>query len=81
MTKGQKTEVNVTELRQNLPSYLAEVRKGREIEVKSRGRVIARIVAGGDPGQEARARLKAARKNCKLGDVLSPSGERWDASK
>ena len=38
-------KVNVTELRQNLPAYLVEVQKGREIEVTSRGKVIARIVA------------------------------------
>ena len=39
-------KVNVTELRQNLPAYLVEVQKGKEIEVTSRGKVIARIVAG-----------------------------------
>ena len=40
MAKNRKSEVNGTELRQNLPTYLAEVKKGREIEVTSRGRVI-----------------------------------------
>ena len=81
MGKATKTEVNVTELRQNLPAYLAEVGKGREIEVTSRGRVIARIVAGGNPGQEARERLLAARKDGKVGDVVSPTGEKWDAER
>ncbi len=79
MSKSRKTEVNVTELRQNLPAYLAEVKKGREIEVTSRGKVIARIVAGGDPHQEARERLAAIRKHCVVGDVVSPSGAHWDA--
>jgi len=79
MPKTPKTEVNVTELRQNLPAYLAEVKKGREIEVTSRGRVIARIVAGGDPHQEARERLLAARRHCTVGDVVSPTGVKWDA--
>ena len=72
-------EVNVTELRQNLPTYLAEVRKGGEIEVTSHGKVIARIVAGGDPHLEARERLLAVRKHCTVGDVVSPSGAKWDA--
>ena len=81
MAKSARTEVNVTELRQNLPTYLAEVKKGREIEVTSRGRVIARIVAGGDPHQEARARLLAARKLCTVGDVVSPTGAKWDAER
>lgn len=72
-------KVNVTELRQNLPSYLAEVRKGHEIEVTSRGRVIARIVAGEDLATAARARLLAARKRCRIGDVTSPGTESWSA--
>ena len=81
MAKSPKTEVNVTELRQNLPSYLSEVKKGREIEVTSRGRVIARIVPGADLHQEARERLIAARKHCSVGDVVSPTGENWDAER
>ncbi len=81
MPRIRKSGVNVTELRQNLPAYLAEVRKGREIEVTSRGRVIARIVAEGDPHQEARARLIEARKRCMVGDVVSPAGIRWDAER
>lgn len=81
MGKPPRTEVNVTELRQNLPSYLAEAGKGREIEVTSHGKVIARIVAGGIPGQEARERLLAARKHCMIGDIVSPTGEKWDAER
>ena len=74
-------KVNVTELRRNLPAYLVEVQKGREIEVTSRGKVIARIVAGGDPQQEARERLRAIRKHCHVGDVVSPTGAQWDAER
>jgi prevent-host-death family protein len=72
-------KVNVTELRQNLPAYLSEVQKGKEIEVTSRGKVIARIVAGGETHEDARARLLAARKRCRIGDVLSPTGAAWEA--
>ena len=74
-------KVNVTELRQNLPAYLADAQKGKEIEVTSHGKVIARIVAGGDPQQEARERLLAIRKHCHVGDVLSPTGAQWDAER
>lgn len=75
------TKVNVTELRQNLPAYLAEAQKGKEIEVTSRGRVIARIVAENDTQERARARLHAARKRCRIGDVVSPSGAAWNAER
>ena len=36
--------VNVTELRQNLPGYLARVRRGESIKVSSRGKIIAELV-------------------------------------
>ena len=75
------SKVNVTELRQNLPAYLVEVQKGKEIEVTSRGKVIARIVAGTETHDEARARLVAARKRCRIGDVLSPTGAAWNAER
>ena len=81
MPKSPKTAVNVTELRQNLPAYLAQVKKGKEIEVTSRGKVIARIVAGGDPHDEARARLLAIRKRSTVGDVVSPTGAKWNAER
>lgn len=36
-------DVNVTELRQNLPAYLARVLRGERIRITSRGKVIAEI--------------------------------------
>lgn len=36
-------DVNVTDLRQNLPSYLDRARRGERIRVTSRGAVIAEI--------------------------------------
>lgn len=74
-------KINVTELRQNLPAYLVEVQRGKEIEVTSRGKVIARIVAGSETHEQARARLLAARKRCRIGDVLSPAGAAWEAER
>ena len=72
-------KVNITELRQNLPAYLARVRDGEAVEVTVRGRVIARIVPEEDRQAAARKRLKALRKTARVGDVMSPSGEIWDA--
>lgn len=72
-------KVKVTELRQNLPGYLARVSAGEEIEVTVHGRVIARIVPQAGRAQAARARLAALRGKARIGDVLRPSGERWNA--
>ena len=59
-------EVKVTELRQNLPDYLAEVRKGKELKITVRGKVIARIVPEKDVKNAARQRLVALRTKCKV---------------
>jgi prevent-host-death family protein len=78
---NRRRQVSVTELRQNLPAYLASVRSDSAIEVTSHGKVIARIVAGGDPSEEARARLVAARAKAVIGDIVSPIDVEWEAAK
>lgn len=77
------SKVNVTELRQNLPAYLAEVRKGGEIEVTVHGKVIARIVPEQDRRAAARRYLAELRKRGARinGDIISPSGDVWDAER
>jgi len=75
------SKVNVTELRQNLPAYLARVQRGDEIEVAVHGKVIARIVPERSASEAARRRLIELRKKVRLGDVISPSGEAWDAER
>lgn len=74
-------KVNVSELRQNRPAYLAEVRKGEEIEVTVHGKVIARIVPERDRRAAAKSLLKSLRKTAKTGDIISPSGDAWDAER
>ncbi len=49
------TDVNVTDLRQNLPSYLERARRGELIRVTSRGEVIAEI--SGPKASESEAEL------------------------
>lgn len=50
-------DVKVTELRQNLPAYLAKVRRGERVRVTSRGKVIAEIA----PPSVSRKDVEAAR--------------------
>jgi prevent-host-death family protein len=75
------TKVKVSELRQNLPAYLAEVQKGEEIEVTVHGRVIARIVPEEDRRAAARQFLKSLRETAKIDDIISPSGDVWNAER
>jgi prevent-host-death family protein len=74
-------KVNITELRQNLPEYLARVRDGEPVEVTVRGKVIARILPEKDRATAARERLRALRSKARVGDVMTPSGERWNAER
>lgn len=46
-------DVNVTDLRQNLPAYLDRARRGERIRVTSRGTVIAEITAPKATEEEA----------------------------
>ena len=75
------SEVNVTELRQNLPEYLADVKKGNEVKITVHGKVIARIVPEVDAKDAARKRLAALRAKCKVGDVITPTGAKWNADR
>ena len=74
-------KVNITELRSNLPLYLAHVRRGRVMQITHRGKVIARIVPETDPAQAARERLVALRPSARVGDVISPLDESWEAAR
>jgi len=74
-------KVNVTELRAKLPEYLGKVRRGEEIAVTSRGSVIARILPDRGGSQAAREKLAALRAKCRIGDVISPVGEKWESGR
>ena len=76
-------KVKVTELRQNLPAYLARVKRGEEIEVMVHGKVVARIVPEQDRAEAARKRLADMRKNGAriVGDIMKMPKETWDAER
>lgn len=73
--------VKVTELRQNLPEYLARVARGERVRVTSRGKVIVEISppsASVDEAQLARQRLRGSvvRFDRPLDPVIEP--EDWE---
>ena len=77
-------DVNVTELRQNLPEYLARVQRGERLRVTNRGHAIAEIAppsASLEEAQAARARLRGSvlRYERPLDPVFSP--EEWEMNK
>jgi prevent-host-death family protein len=72
-------EVSVSELRNHLPEYLARAERGEEILVTRRGRVVARLSAAQDHRAAAKRQLEALRARARVGDVVSPVGEVWEA--
>ncbi len=74
------SQVNITELRKNLPLYLKRVGKGEELRITSRGQVVARIVPEHDRQKAALERLKKLRGTAITGDILAPvDAEAWSA--
>ncbi len=71
-------EINITELRKHLPSYLKRVARGEQIRITSNGQVLARIVPEDDPHAAARKRLEALRGTMVVGDIVSSiEGMEW----
>ena len=62
-------QVNVTELRNHLPHYLQQVKKGLELQITSHGRSIARLVPERNDVKEAKARLLKLKGTMILGDI------------
>lgn len=76
--------VNITELRQNLPAYLEKVRNGKRIRVTSRGKVIAELsppAATRDEADAARALLKGSVRHYDrpLEPAIAPA--EWDVDR
>ncbi len=76
--------VNITELRQNLPTYLKRVRQGERIRVTSRGQVIAELTPPTAQVEEAalaRKRLRGSvvRYDRPLDPAMAP--EEWTANR
>jgi prevent-host-death family protein len=82
--KDAVEDVNITELRQHLPTYLAKVRRGARLRVTSRGAAIAEIRPPSplrDESDAARARLRGSvlRYDRPLDPVIDP--DEWHANR
>jgi prevent-host-death family protein len=76
---GVMTRVSISELRANLLAYLKRVSQGESIEVSSKGRVLATLVPPIGRQGAARSRLDQLAGQADIGDVVSPTGESWEA--
>ena len=77
-------EVNVTELRQNLPGYLAKVQRGERIKVTSRGKVVAELAPPArSPDTVAAARVRLRGSVLRYERPLDPvvDASEWDMNR
>jgi prevent-host-death family protein len=72
-------KVKVTDLRNSLPSYLKAVQAGEELTIESRGKIIARLIPVDSEQEAARKRLANLRHQARIGDVISPLEQTWEA--
>jgi antitoxin (DNA-binding transcriptional repressor) of toxin-antitoxin stability system len=73
--------VNVTEFRKNIQTYLAEVQTGQTVQLLRRGKVVAVLSPPSFAEDEARLKLETLRLHAKVGDVISSVDEIWEAER
>lgn len=73
--------VSITELRANLLKYLKIAQHGEQINVISKGTLLATLTPPVSQHNAAKAKLKKLAKTAAIHDVLSPTGDSWDAMK
>ncbi len=71
--------VNISDLRAKLLDYLKKAKDGQEITITSHGEALATIVPPVDQIKKAKAKLKQLAKSAVIKDVVSPTGDKWDA--
>lgn len=72
--------ISISELRANLLRTIEEIKKGNTIIVTSHGKPVAQMNPLPDRRKEAIAKLNTLRKTIQIGDIVSPTGETWEAS-
>lgn len=72
-------QINVTDFRQNLPSFLQRVAEGERFQITVRGKVVARLESDVDEAERAWARILSCRPGSVVGDVMTPIESDWTA--
>ncbi|MES9858604.1 MAG: type II toxin-antitoxin system prevent-host-death family antitoxin [Sedimenticola sp.] len=73
--------VSISEFRANLLKYLKIVHHGEQLNVTSKGTPLATLIPPISQYDTSRAKLKKLAKTAIIHDVLSPTGDSWEAMK
>ena len=72
-------DVNITELRANLPGYVDRVQRGERIRILRRGSVVAVMERHRGERDRAREQIERLRDAARVGDVEGPIDVEWSA--
>lgn len=73
--------VSISELRANLLKYLQQVHGGQQIDVTSKGIVMATLVPPLAEREAAVAKLAELAETAVIHDVIAPIDAKWDAAR
>ncbi|MBC8192927.1 MAG: type II toxin-antitoxin system prevent-host-death family antitoxin [FCB group bacterium] len=73
------TTIAVSELRANLMQVLEQIKQGAQIQITSRGKVVAQLVPADETQEQAKMALKHLAEDAKIGDMINPIDETWNA--
>jgi antitoxin (DNA-binding transcriptional repressor) of toxin-antitoxin stability system len=73
--------VSISEFRANLLKYLMLVQQGEQINVTSKGNLMATLTPPVSQQDAARTKLRKLAKTAVIHDVISPIEDKWDALK
>ncbi len=80
-TAHKMKNVSITELRANLLKYLKIAQHGEQINVTSKGTLLATLTPPVSQQNFAKDKLRELAKTAIVDDVLSPIEDAWDAMK
>ncbi len=73
------TTIAVSELRANLMQVLEQIKQGAQIQITSRGKVVAQLVPADNAQEQAKITLKYLAEDAEIGDMINPIDETWNA--
>lgn len=71
-------QVNISEFRTNLLKYLRNAQRGEQINVTSKGTLLATVIPPANQREAAKAELSTLATTAVIHDVVSPLENDWD---
>ena len=73
------TTIAVSELRANLMQVLEQIKQGAQIQITSRGKVVAQLVPADEAQEQAKMALNQLAEDAEIGNMIDPIDESWNS--